>query len=87
MSYHRDKEVNTALIRLMDALCQHERNSGRRSYLFLVTEQPDEKNLIAFDGKPVPEAGTNIEQFFSIAVNERAARTATVRRDGTHGST
>ncbi len=33
--WHPDQDVNTALIRLNDALCQWERNTGRQSVLIL----------------------------------------------------
>ena len=53
MSYHKDKETNQALVRLLDALCEWERNTGRRSTLILVPHVSDEKIVIAQDGKPV----------------------------------
>ena len=52
MSYHKDPEVNQALIRLLDALCTWERNAGRRSTLILVPHCSDERILMAQDGKP-----------------------------------
>lgn len=55
MSYHKDKEVNSALIRLLDALCEWERNSGRRSTLILIPHCADERTVLAQDGKPIPE--------------------------------
>ena len=33
MTYHMDKEVNSAIIRLLDALCQFERGSGTHMIL------------------------------------------------------
>lgn len=55
MSYHMDREVDAALIRLLDALCEWERNSGRHSTLILIPHCSDEKTVIAQDGKPIPE--------------------------------
>ncbi len=55
MSYHKDKEINQAIIRLLDALCEWERNTGRRSTLELIPHNPDEKLVLAQDGKPLPE--------------------------------
>lgn len=75
MSYHKDKECNSALIRLLDELCEWERNSGRRSYLFLIPEEPDEQIIIAQDGKPMPERFRgDLEGLFWIAVNNRKAK-------------
>lgn len=58
MSYHIDKEVNSAMIRLLDALCEFERNSGRKSTLVLIPHCEDERVVIAQDGKPFPEPDT-----------------------------
>ena len=58
MSYHIDKEVNSALVRLLDALCEHERGSGRRSTLVLIPHSEDERLVVAEDGKPFPESDT-----------------------------
>lgn len=55
MSYHMDKEVNQKIIELLDALCQFERNTGRRSTLELIPHNPDERLVLAQDGKPLPE--------------------------------
>ena len=51
MSYHMDKEVNEAMIRLLDALCMFERNSGRRSTLIFIPHNTDGEILIAQDWK------------------------------------
>ena len=55
MSYHSDKEVNQAFIRLMDALCSWERNTFRSSTLIFVPDKIDdhERVIIAQDGKPL----------------------------------
>ena len=55
MSYHADKEVNQAFIRLMDALCSWERNTFRGSKLIFVPDTIDhhEKTILVMDGKPV----------------------------------
>ena len=50
--HHPDQEVNAALVRLLDALCEHERNTGRRSTLVLVPHALDERVVLAQDGKP-----------------------------------
>jgi hypothetical protein len=47
---HRDKEVNQALTRLLDALCTWERETGRRSVLIL---REDDYCCRAQDGKCV----------------------------------
>ncbi len=54
MSYHRLPEINSAIIRLLDALCTWERNTGNGSKLILVHDNEDDgKTLFAMDGKPV----------------------------------
>ena len=54
MIYHRDSEVNSAIIRLLDALCLWERDTGRNSSFVLMLEPEDGKVLWAMDGKPIP---------------------------------
>ena len=56
MDYHSDKEVEKAMIRLMDALCSWERNTFRGSTLIFVPDTIDEHEKIIFaqDGKPMP---------------------------------
>ena len=54
MSYHRLPEINSAIIRLLDALCTWERNTGNTSKLILVHgNNEDGPNLFAMDGKPI----------------------------------
>ena len=51
--WHRDPEVDQALIRLIDALCTWERNTGRGSTLLFVPDHEDEETILAVDGKPI----------------------------------
>lgn len=51
--WHRNPEVNQALIRLIDALCTWERNTGRGSTLLFVPDHEDEEVILAIDGKPL----------------------------------
>lgn len=52
--YHRNKEIDKVIIRLMDALCTWERNTGNGSKLILVHDNEDDGPIIfAMDGKPV----------------------------------
>jgi hypothetical protein len=53
VSYHKDKEVNHSIVELLDALCQWERNTGRRSTLILIPHTSDETIVLAQDGKPL----------------------------------
>ena len=54
MSYHRLPEINNAIIRLLDALCTWERNTGNGSKLILVHDNEDDGPILfAMDGKPV----------------------------------
>lgn len=69
MNYHKDREVNAALIRLMDALCEHERASGRGSTLILIPANLDEMNVVAVDGKP--QTTGNVEEFVKLALETR----------------
>jgi len=55
LSYHRDSEVNQAIIRLMDALCTWERETSRGSTLLIVPDNNDEKIVFALHGKPIPD--------------------------------
>lgn len=60
---HPDKDVTLAIIRLCDALCQWERNTGRKSVL-IIREQ--DYVYRAQDGKPtVPDFVTD-EQLVSM---------------------
>lgn len=55
---HPDKEVMAALIRLSDALCQWERNTGRESVLIL--REVDGYEYRAMSGKPnIPDYVTD----------------------------
>jgi hypothetical protein len=56
MSYHKDPEVNRAIIELLDALCQWERGSGNGSTLLLIPHNPEEPLVLAVDGKPVSQS-------------------------------
>lgn len=74
MSYHMDKEVNSALIRLLDALCEWERNSGRRSTLILMPHLMDERMVLAQDGKPLSDDFSSVskaEWILKLAIQER----------------
>jgi len=56
---HPDSEVREALIRLVDALCEWERNTGRSSTLILIE---DTFQFRAVDGKPnIPDFVSDIE--------------------------
>lgn len=78
MSYHMDKEVNSALIRLLDALCEFERASGRDSTLILVPHDGSEKVIVAQGGKPLPPPFTSnyVEQILEMALGARGELTA-----------
>jgi hypothetical protein len=65
----KDKESQSALIRLLDALCKYERNSGRRSTLILIPHNFDEEIVIAQDGKPQPNL--SIDLAIKLAFSDR----------------
>ncbi len=72
MSYHRDKDVDSAIIHLLDALCQFERNSGRRSTLIFIPHVRDEKIILAQDGKPILQSSfITPEKILELAMRER----------------
>jgi hypothetical protein len=54
MIWHIDPEVEQALIRLNDAICEFERQTGRDYTLILVPHQLDEECHVSLNGKPVP---------------------------------
>lgn len=75
MSYHKDPECNEALIKLLDALCEWERGTGRRSTLILIPHEPDESVVVAEDGKPMAESEVaNLDAHYVWAVAERKGR-------------
>lgn len=62
---HPDQEVRQALIRLNDALCAWERNTGRQSVLILREQGGFEHR--AMSGKPgVPEYVTDEQLMWTI---------------------
>jgi hypothetical protein len=79
MSYHMDREVNAALIRLLDSLCMHERESGRRSTLILIPHNKTEDIILAQDGKPLQHVGSHKSKdahlIFALAMKEREEET------------
>lgn len=63
---HPDPEVQSALTRLLDALCTWERETGRRSVLVLREQHGFE--VRAESGKPINIAGlTDVEVFACIS--------------------
>ncbi len=73
--WHKDSKCEQALIRLNDALCTWERDTGRESTLILVPESPDEPIVMSQSGKPLPEN-------FRITPKEMLALAMTRRRLG-----
>jgi hypothetical protein len=70
--YHKDKETNQALIRLLDSLSLWERNTSRRSTLILIPHNSDEKIMVAIDGKPLSKnSSLSINQAINLALRER----------------
>ena len=75
MDFHRDPDVDAALLRLMDALCSDERATGRDNTLILVPHCADEVIIIAHGGKPIRpgielQPGDLLQQV-GLAVGER----------------
>ena len=67
MTYHKDSEVDQALIRLMDALCTHERCTGRGSTLILIPHCSDGRIVVAQDGKPGNPAELKVILNFALS--------------------
>jgi len=74
MSYHKDKDVEIAIIRLLDALCSWERDTGRRSTLILIPHNDDENIIIAQDGKPIFSHIITPERLLEIAQHDRGLK-------------
>ena len=57
MRWHKDPEVEKAMIRLIDSLCTWERNTFRGSTLIFVPDTIDDVEKVIFvkDGKPLPD--------------------------------
>ncbi|GEM_PF-3563357 len=68
--YHLDRECDQTYSRLMDALCAWERETGRRSTLLLIPHAPDEKIVVAVDGKP---AKVEIPEDLGVLLNNALA--------------
>lgn len=72
MIHHPDPSSDRALIRLLDALCEWERNTGMRSTLIFVPHSPGEKIVLAQDGRPLqPSPGMGSKEILNIALRER----------------
>ncbi|MBI3956446.1 MAG: hypothetical protein HY340_00450 [Candidatus Kerfeldbacteria bacterium] len=70
--WHIDQECESALIRLNDALCTFERNTGRRYTLILVPKASDEQIHLSQSGKPLPsDFGMSPREVLEIAMHER----------------
>jgi hypothetical protein len=72
MSYHKNKEVNQALIRLIDALCSWERNTSRRSTLVFIPHNVDEDIVLVGDGKPINVFGISAKRLVELALVARS---------------
>jgi hypothetical protein len=73
--WHIDKECESALIRLNDALCMFERSTGREYTLILVPESPDEEIHMSQSGKPLPNTSAmtlgEINEILAVAMDKR----------------
>jgi len=70
--WHKDRECEQALIRLNDALCIWERDTGRESTLILIPESLDEPIIMSQSGKPLPENfSMTSEEILAIALKKR----------------
>lgn len=74
MSYHASRNVEDAIIRLLDALCSWERDTGRGSTLILIPHtRADGDIVVAQDGKPIKSDIHFLEErVFKEALSRRA---------------
>lgn len=69
--FHKDKKIHNALTQLFDELCQHERDTSRRSTVIIIPHDLDMGDIIiAQDGKPTTLCDVNTA--VHIALEERA---------------
>lgn len=70
--WHIDQQCEMALIRLNDALCTFERNTGREYTLMLIPKAQDERIHMSQSGKPLPsDFDMSPQQIFENAMQER----------------
>ena len=70
--WHIDRECESALVRLNDALCSFERTTGREYTLILVPEALDEQIHMSQSGKPLPlNFDMSPEEILSMALERR----------------
>ncbi len=71
-TWHIDRECESALIRLNDALCSFERATGREYTLILVPGSLDEKIHMSQSGKPMSlDFGMKPEEILAMAMKRR----------------
>ena len=72
MQFHKDRECDQAMIRLMDALCTWERETGRESTFILIPQAQDEKIVMAQNGKVLPDnLGIEPQEILAMAMKKR----------------
>ncbi len=49
--FHPDEDVNSAIVRLIDALTSWERSTGRESFLVLVPVESEERVVVVDSGR------------------------------------
>jgi len=70
--WHKDPECEQALIKLNDALCSWERDTGRKSILILIPEAADEPIVMSQSGKLLPKNfNVSPEEILAIAMRGR----------------
>ena len=67
-----DKDVSRKIIELLDELCQFERSTGRETTLLLIPHNPNEKLVIAVNGKPISDiTAAKSDMFYLEAFQKR----------------
>lgn len=66
---HMDLDCDSALIRLNDAICTFERDTGREYLLVLIPIQVDEEVHVSQDGKPLARRSLTSQEIKNLVDN------------------
>ncbi len=71
----KDPQIEHAIVKLDDAICRFERDSGRRYFVLVIPANQDERVHLSMDGKPVERDlfAPGPTAFLDLALRERGA--------------
>ncbi len=73
----KDREVQAAYVRLLDALCSWERSTSREITVLVIPHTPDEPICVSSSGKPWRDNGINdVMSAIGFAFRDRLVRRA-----------